>query len=103
MQKSCKLYTSGIAEGKVADVIIIQIVCDVVAHKELDGALPSVSMQGKLAGEMKALARQHIRETASGRSNLTLKYDGTTKAGKHLTEVELFSGDQILLAGTNTQ
>ena len=80
---------------------VIQTVCDVVAPKQLDESLPSVSTQARLASEMKALSQQQIREAVSDRSHLTLKYDGTTKVGTHLTEVEISTGDQTLLLGKN--
>lgn len=63
------------------------------------GPLPSVSTQNRFSSEMKALSESHIHEKLAGHSNLTLKYDGTTKSKGHLTEVEISSPDDTFLLG----
>lgn len=50
----------GVAEAKIGEVI--EVVCSTVAHKSVDGPLPSTVTQGRMASEMKALSREQIRE-----------------------------------------
>lgn len=60
-----------------------------------------MSLQNRLGAEMKTLTQQQIRETlADSGGNYMLKYDGTTKVGENLTEVEIATGTETLLTGT---
>ena len=52
---------------------------------------------------MKALSNKHIEDKLAGHTNLTLKYDGTTKSMGHLTEVEISSADDTFLLGVRQQ
>ena len=45
----------------------------------------------------------HFLITAEPGCSLTLKYDGTTKSGCHMAEVELATDEQTLLAGTDRE
>ena len=52
---------------------------------------------------MKLLSRQQVFEAASQATNLTLKYDGTTKSHGHMVEVEIANKDGPLLMGITQQ
>ena len=52
---------------------------------------------------MKSLSRQQVFEAASQATNLTLKYDGTTKSLGHMVEVEIATKDGPLLMGKTHQ
>ena len=66
--------------------------------------LPSTSTQTRFALEMKALSREQVREEAEGETNLTLKYDGTTKGQLgHLAEVEVATKSGTFLTGLRQQ
>lgn len=43
---------------------------------------------------MHAVAKQQLRDALSDENNLALKYDGTTKNGHHIVEVELLETKQ---------
>ena len=52
---------------------------------------------------MKSLSRQQVFEAASQSTNLTLKYDGTTKSLGHMVEVEIATKVGPLLMGITRQ
>ena len=52
---------------------------------------------------MKSLSRQQVFEAASQSTNLTLKYDGTTKSLGHTVEVEIATKEGPLLMGITRQ
>ena len=83
---SYKLQTLGIAEGQVGEAI--KTVITTMTDGELAGNLPSKTTQNRMASEMEAINNICIGEELAGKKDLTLKYDGTTKKGKHLVEVE---------------
>ena len=93
----CFTQEQGVAEHRVKDVI--KTVVETVTERAI-GPLPLTSTQCRLASEMKALSRQQIREEISGKSNFTVKYDGTTKGSHgHIAEVELATPTQTLMTG----
>ncbi|KAG1675727.1 hypothetical protein GQR58_014553 [Nymphon striatum] len=53
--------------------------------------------------EMKTLSQLHVRTSVSDAASCTIKYDGTTKAKKHITEVEIATKDQTFLIGMREQ
>ena len=99
-EASYKLQSLGVAESSVSEAI--QSVVHIVTQKDI-GRLPSASTQHKLGPEMLALSRQQVKEGLSEIPNTTLKYDGTTKKGIHLTELEVSTGERTYLAGIRRQ
>ena len=95
-EASYRLQGLGVAESKVSAAI--DTVLTVVANKQV-GRLPSTSTQHRLGHEMLALSRQQVRAELAGHKNTTLKYDGTSKKGAHLSEVEIATADATFLAG----
>ena len=73
------------------------------SSSDVIGPLPSFATQNTFTKEMKSLSRQQVYETVSSTSNVTLKYDGTTKALGHLVEVEVETSKGPLLIGLTRQ
>ena len=96
-ETSMYLQELGVAEGNVGPAI--HRVITTLTDMEFDGTLPSKSSQQRVASEMRAIARQHIREELQGEEHLTLKYDGTTKNGHHLVEVQVASEKETYTLG----
>ena len=96
-EASMLLQGIGVAEKQVGPAI--HAVVSTLTEAELDGPLPSNASQQRLSGEMASVAKQHLREKLENEHNLTLKYDGTTKKGRHIVEVELETKDDTLLIG----
>ena len=94
---SYKLQSLGVAEERVSDVI--QTVVNTIAQKDI-GPLPSATTQRMFGAEMLALSHQQVKEAVCGQDQMTLKYDGTTKGGTHLTELEVATKTRTYLAGT---
>jgi len=46
---------------------------------------------------MKAVSRQHLKVVLSGKEDMTLEFDSTTKAGHRAVEVELSTNDVTYL------
>ena len=84
---SYALQSLGVAESNVSAVI--ETVCHKMTKQRLSGDLPAPSTQNRFGSEMKALARQHLKEKTSGMVHGTIMYDGTTKRSSQVTEVEL--------------
>ena len=84
---SYALQYLGVAESNVSAVI--ETVCHKMTKQRLSGDLPAPSTQNRFGSEMKALARQHLKEKTSGMVHGTIMYDGTTKRSSQVTEVEL--------------
>ena len=62
--------------------------------------LPSTSTQARFASEMKALSREQEREEVEGETNLTLKYDGTTRGHLgYLAEVDMATKSVTFVTG----
>ena len=62
--------------------------------------LPSTSTQARFASEMKALSREQVREEVDRETNLTVKYDWTTKGHLgHLAEVDMATKSGTFLTG----
>ena len=76
---------------------------EAVANKELEGHIPSTSYVTALAPDMKQISMQQIIEAVDKAESITLKYDGTTKNGRILTEVELEMESGIYLCGVREQ
>ena len=74
-----------------------------VTGAEVEGPLPSYSTNNNMCKEMKVVARHQVAEALKGQTNLTLKYDGTTKTVGHLVETEIATVKQILLVGLSQQ
>ena len=96
-EASMLLQGIGVAEKQVGPAI--HAVVSSLTEAELDGPLPSNASQQRLSGEMASVAKQHLREKLGDERDLTLKYDGTTKKGRHIVEVELETEHDTLLIG----
>ena len=53
--------------------------------------------------EMKVVAHQQIAKALTGQTNLTVKYNGTTKTVGHMVETEIAKEKQTLLVGLSQQ
>ena len=53
--------------------------------------------------EMKVISQQQVAETLIGETNLTLKYDGTTKPVCHLVATEIATAKETVLVGLSQQ
>lgn len=91
----------GISEDKASE--LIKSIYETISGTELVGDLPSRKTQSKFGREMKTLSQQQVRAAVTDATNCTLKYDGTTKIGKHITEVEVSTKDQTFLIGMREQ
>ena len=100
-EASYHLQDLGIAQRNVSEVM--QVVSKSLTGKDLAGDLPSYATHNKMCKEMKSLSRQQVANTLKDMTNLTLKYDGTTKKVGHLVEVEVATEDQNLLLGLRQQ
>ena len=78
-------------------------VVEEMSQKKLDGPMPSTNYHNYIKGDMKALALQQVKEVLDSSETLTLKYDGTTKKGLTLMEVELATETETLLCGARQQ
>ena len=65
-----------------------------VSETTFSGPLPCSATQNTLTKEMKSLSRQPVFEAAS---NLSIKYDGTTKSLGHMVDVEIATKDGPLV------
>ena len=73
-----------------------------VTCAEVEGPLPSYSTNN-MCKEMKVVDRHQVAEALIGQTNLTVKYDGTTKTVGHLVETEIAKEKQTLLVGLSQQ
>lgn len=86
-EASYYMQNLGLSEAKVSKALplIVRAICD----KELVGPLPSYRSQNRFGDELIALSKQQIKDVLVSENNTTLMFDGTTKSGHHLTEVEI--------------
>lgn len=87
----------GVAEHEVGPSI--EAVISTMTESKLEGAMPSRSSQQTLASEMHAISLLHMREQLKGEKDVTLKYDATSKYGRHIVEVEIETEDRTYFAG----
>ena len=100
-EASYYLQDQGMAEAKTSEAL--RKVYTALTGKELLGELPSSKTQHRFGAEMKTLARQQVKEALSTEENTSLKYDGTTKAGHHLVEMEISTQARQYLIGLKEQ
>ena len=100
-QASYHLQNLGIAQGNVSEAI--RLVVKSVTGAEMDGPLPSYSTNNNMCKEMKVISQQQVAETLIGETNLTLKYDGTTKPVGHLVATEIATANETVLVGLSQQ
>ena len=101
-EASYYLQALGVAEAKTS-AAIAAVYQSLTGNEISTNDLPSASTQRLLATEMKAVNRQQIKEALVNEKDTTLKFDGTTKGGQHLTEVELSSKNNSYLLGIRQQ
>ena len=80
-QASYHLQSLGVSQPNVSPAI--RLVVKTVTGAEVEGPLPSYSMNNNMCKEMKVVARQQIAEALTGQTDLTVKYDGITKTVGH--------------------
>ena len=97
---SYQLQNLGVSQKNTSEAI--QSVCT-ASETTVSGPLPCSATQNTLTKEMKSLSRQQVFEAASQATNLTLKYDGTTKSLGRMVEVEIATKDGPLLMGITQQ
>ncbi len=101
-EASMYLQNIGVAEHQCSEAIRISV--QTITDKMFSGNLPSRSTQCRLPSEMKALALKHVANETKDKENLTLKYDGITDSrGRHITEVEVATGQETYLLGLRAQ
>ena len=88
-------------EGKTSEAL--RKVYKALTGNELLGELPSSKTQHRFGAETKTLARQQVKEALSKKENTSLKYDGTTKDGHHLVEMEVWTQEHQYLTGLKEQ
>lgn len=91
----------GIAEDKASE--LVKSIYESISGQELVGDLPSRKTQSNFGREMKTLSQQQVRDAVANSSDCTIKYDGTTKVGKHITEVEVATKKQTFIIGMKEQ
>ena len=96
-ETSMLLQSIGVAENEVGSAI--DSVISTLTPAVFDGKLPSKSSQQRVSSEMKVVAKEHLKDVLEGEENLTLKYDGTTKNGCHIVEVEIETKDNTYFIG----
>ena len=99
-EASYQLQNLGVSQKNTSEAI--KSVC-AASETTVSGPLPCSSTQNTLTKEMKALSRQQVFQAASRATNLTLKYDGTTKSLGHMVEVEIATKEGPLLMGITQQ
>lgn len=95
-EASYLLQESGVAQSRVGSTL--KKLAKTLTDQDLEH-VPSYSTQNNMTREMRALAKTQAKESLSGSSAVTIKYDGTTKRLGHLVEVEAVtdSGETLLL------
>ena len=99
-QASYQLQNIGVSQKNTSEAI--QSVC-AASETTISGLLSRSVTQNTLTKEMKSLSRQQVTEAASQATNLTLKYDGTTKSLGHMVEVDIATKDGPILMGKTQQ
>ena len=69
----------------------------------MDGPLPCYTTNNNMCKEMKVIAQQQVAETLVGETNMTLKYDGTTKPVDDLVATDIATAKETLLEGLSQQ
>ena len=96
------LQSGGIAEHRCSETLRETV--EAITDFKIIGELPSTSTQRRIASEMKALALKKVVDTTKNASDLTMKYDGSTDStGRHITEVEISTGEETYLIGMKQQ
>ena len=87
-EASYYLQNCGLSETKVSEVLTL--VVKTLTGMDFEGPMPSSRSQNRFGSELKAVSLQQVKETLlKDGKETTAMFDGTTKCGQHISEIEI--------------
>jgi hypothetical protein len=100
-EASYHILDLGMAKENVSEAV--RRVYECLTGQELVGSLPTARTLNRFGNEMKLVSYQQLNEVLQDEENTTLRFDGSTKAGRHEVEVEIATSDKTYLLGIKEQ